>query len=230
MSGFFSSGGSAVTWRKAVNTFGDLPSDGNRAGDARVVLDEDVAYLWDAEGTAWVAFGIGDHGALSGLSDDDHTQYALLNGRGGGQTLIGGTGAGDDLSLRSTSHGTKGSIVFDTTMLAINTPLGRIGVDIADGLQTAVFHIRNTSQPGAGGVLLRVEPVTGTSPTTANLVGRADGIVLSITDYAVTGSSGQSMIDASGTWNTSGTPTAIKLDMTDTASNAGSLLVDLQVG
>ena len=33
----------------------------------------------------------GDHGTLSGLADDDHTQYALLAGRSAGQTLVGGT-------------------------------------------------------------------------------------------------------------------------------------------
>jgi len=48
--------------------------------------------------------------------------------------------------------------------------------------------------------------------------------------YSLTGSNAQSMIDLSGTWNTSGTPTAIKLNITDTASNASSLLMDLQVG
>ena len=44
-----------------------------------------------------------DHGALTGLTDDDHTQYPLLAGRSGGQTLIGGTGTTDDLILRSTA-------------------------------------------------------------------------------------------------------------------------------
>lgn len=51
-----------------------------------------------------------DHGALTGLADDDHTQYALLVGRAGGQILIGGTAASDDLTLRSTSHATKGDL------------------------------------------------------------------------------------------------------------------------
>lgn len=51
-----------------------------------------------------------DHGGLSGLGDDDHTQYPLSAGRSGGQTVTGGTGSGDDLTLRSTSHGTKGDI------------------------------------------------------------------------------------------------------------------------
>ena len=55
-----------------------------------------------------------DHGGMDGLSDDDHTIYALLAGRAGGQTLIGGTAAGEDLTLQSTSHATRGQIWFGT--------------------------------------------------------------------------------------------------------------------
>lgn len=55
-----------------------------------------------------------DHGSLTGLSDDDHSIYALLAGRAAGQSLTGGTGGGDDLNLRSTSNATKGNIFFGT--------------------------------------------------------------------------------------------------------------------
>lgn len=41
------------------------------------------------------------HALLQGLLADDHTQYALLAGRAGGQHLIGGPNAGDDLILSS---------------------------------------------------------------------------------------------------------------------------------
>lgn len=58
------------------------------------------------------ANAITDHGALSGRGDDDHTQYALLAGRSGGQTIIGGSGSGESLILQSTSHATKGKIYF----------------------------------------------------------------------------------------------------------------------
>lgn len=54
-----------------------------------------------------------DHGNLAGLTDDDHTQYALLAGRSGGQTLIGGTAASNDLTLQATSNATKGQITLD---------------------------------------------------------------------------------------------------------------------
>ena len=39
---------------------------------------------------------------------------ARLAGTAGGQTLTGGTAAGDNLTLRSTSHATRGAIVFGT--------------------------------------------------------------------------------------------------------------------
>ena len=66
-----------------------------------------------------------DHGALLGLSDDDHTQYALLAGRSGGQTLIGGTASGNDLTLQSTAHATKGNLFFGTsTYDEVNNRLG----------------------------------------------------------------------------------------------------------
>ena len=51
-----------------------------------------------------------DHGGLSGLSDDDHSQYAKLAGRSGGQTIQGGTASGDDLILESTANATKGIV------------------------------------------------------------------------------------------------------------------------
>lgn|SRR3990167_242729 len=51
-----------------------------------------------------------DHGLLDGLTDDDHTQYALLDGRSGGQTLIGGTLASNDLTLQSTTDATRGKV------------------------------------------------------------------------------------------------------------------------
>lgn len=48
--------------------------------------------------------------------------------------------------------------------------------------------------------------------------------------FSLAGSSATPFIDLTGTWNTSGTPTAIRLNVTDTASNAASKLLDLQIG
>ncbi len=53
------------------------------------------------------------HADLGSKGADDHTQYLLLDGRSGGQIAYGGTASGDDLTLHSTSHGTKGSLILD---------------------------------------------------------------------------------------------------------------------
>lgn len=60
--------------------------------------------------------------------------------------------------------------------------------------------------------------------------GTANASVLTSSGHSLTGSNATGMIDLAGTWNTTGTPTAVKLNITDTASNASSLLLDLQVG
>ena len=61
-------------------------------------------------------------------------------------------------------------------------------------------------------------------------IASANTAIITASNYSLTGSSADSMLNLSGTWNTSGTPTAIKTNITDTASAAGSLLLDLQVG
>jgi hypothetical protein len=70
-----------------------------------------MTIFWD--GSKWAASLPDtevDHGSISGLDGDDHSQYMLLAGRSGGQSLIGGSDSGDDLTLESTSDATKGDI------------------------------------------------------------------------------------------------------------------------
>jgi hypothetical protein len=53
------------------------------------------------------------HNSMDDLTTGDpHTQYAILAGREGGQSILGGSGSGNDLDLRSTSHGTKGEVLI----------------------------------------------------------------------------------------------------------------------
>ena len=53
---------------------------------------------------------------------------------------------------------------------------------------------------------------------------------LDITPETLTGSSATSSLSIVQTWNTTGTPTAFDLNVTDTASNPNSLLMNLRVG
>lgn len=58
---------------------------------------------------------ITSHNNLQDLDDDDHTQYVLLAGRAGGQTILGDSGdsTGNTLTLTADNYGTP-SIVLDT--------------------------------------------------------------------------------------------------------------------
>ncbi len=53
---------------------------------------------------------------------------------------------------------------------------------------------------------------------------------LTLSGQSLSGSSADSVLNMSTTWNTTGTPTALLLDVTDTASNANSNLMNLAVG
>lgn len=85
-----------------------------------------------------------DHGGLGGLSDDDHAGYALLAGRAGGQTFEGDTASGGNLTLKSTHHATKGSILFGTS--AYDEVNNRLGLGMSNPGKTLDVN---------GGVFLR---------------------------------------------------------------------------
>jgi len=53
---------------------------------------------------------------------------------------------------------------------------------------------------------------------------------IGLTGYSLTAANAQSLLDMAGTWNTSGLATLLKFNVTNTASGAGSLLLDLQTG
>ena len=117
-------------------------------------------------------FGSGAHDIDSALTlsadhisgaTEDHSQYLLLAGRSGGQTAIGGTGSGDDLTLQSTSHATKGHIIFGSAgvsgydcvndRLGLNTlsPAARLQIDTGTA---AIEGIRIQAAASQSGKLL----------------------------------------------------------------------------
>lgn len=103
-----------------------------------------------------VESGVTDHGALTGLADDDHTQYALLAGRSGGQTLTGGTAAGENLTLQSTSNETKGKTQFGSVFV-VDESNARIGSSTTAPV-CAVDHVTgntSTSYTSASSLRLR---------------------------------------------------------------------------
>lgn len=82
---------------------------------------------------------------------------------------------------------------------------------------------------------LKLNTIAGTGANTFTALqtitqASANAGVIASTGYSLTGSNATNMIDLAGTWNTTGAPTAIKLNITNTASDGASLLMDLRVG
>ena len=110
---------------KYSGVFSDAISDGTNTMSTSVLMTlRDItsgavgsSLFWN--GTDWLPSIPDteiDHGVVAGLLDDDHTQYALLSGRSGSQTLNGGTISGGNLILQSTAHVTKGVIATDSVV------------------------------------------------------------------------------------------------------------------
>jgi cytoskeletal protein CcmA (bactofilin family) len=83
-------------------------------GETSPIQDGDTL-VWDNASGTFLANSPDleiDHSLIAGLTTGDagHTQFALLTGRAGGQELVGGTAANEDLTLESTSNATKGDI------------------------------------------------------------------------------------------------------------------------
>lgn len=87
--------------------------------------------------------------------------------------------------------------------------------------QLAYYASTGTAVSGASGVT-----TTGTEIAVSPA---ANATPLTISNYSLTGSSASPIASWSGTWNTTGTPTMFVLNVTDTASNASSLLASFGV-
>jgi hypothetical protein len=111
-----------------------------------------------------------------------------------------------------------GGVQFSTVIASLGSETG----SVADGdtLLEALAKVNDRLSNSSG----------GTVAATVTLSPAVNTSALISSGYSLTGSDSTSLIDWSGTWNTTGTPTLISADVTDTASNASSLLMDLKVG
>jgi hypothetical protein len=115
------------------------------------------------------------------------------------------------------------------TWNAGGTTFTGIGLNVTDTTSAATSMLIDLQVGGTTQFHVLKNGAVHTKRSNYNITNTNAASIL-VSNYSLTGSDATSMFDLAGTWNTSGTPTAIKMNVTDTASNAASLLMDLQVG
>lgn len=168
-------------------------------------------------------------GAIAPCSMDLTGKLRTSGGGGGGGNLDVGTTAID--------NGTDTRVLYDNAGILGEYTIsgsGNVAMTTSPSFTTPTLGVAAGTSLALGGATIgsNALAVTGTSLLNNRLTitqGTANQAVVASTGYSLTGSDATSMIDLAGTWNTSGTPTAFKLNITDTASNSASRLFDLQL-
>lgn len=132
-----------------------LSNDGILIGQLSFQKGAATATIRSAFTTTFNASVITDHGSLGGLTDDDHSQYALLAGRSGGQTLIGSTLTAENLTLRANAAdlttgqvNVANSLDASSTSVASLTTAGGLGVAKKSFFGDAVFIAQSSPTLG----------------------------------------------------------------------------------
>ena len=135
-----------------------------------------------------------------------------------------------------TAHGlvTGSPVVFTTTgALPTGITAGTTYYAITSStLGVNTFQIATTAILAAAGTAVTTSGTqSGTHTGTTSATVQSPLLpVVTVGPWALTGSQTTPVLNLAQTWNTSGTATGLKLNITNTASAAASLLMDLQVG
>jgi hypothetical protein len=170
------------------------------------------------------------------LPDKTGTGAAVFNTNAAFVNPDLGTPAAGDLSNCTDLPITTGVSGLGTNVAtALATNVGSAGAFVtfngAGGTPSSITLTNGTGLPPAG--VTGTAAILGTNTFTRRQTitqGTANEGIIASTGYSLTGANAQIMVDLAGTWNTTGVPTAIKLNITNTASGTGSKLLDLQVG
>ncbi len=97
-----------------------------------------------------------DHNIMLNLTAGDvHTQYLYLLGRAGGQVVYGGIAAGENLTIRSTYHATKGLVKLGTAS-AYDEANDRLGIGTLTPLEKVAIN-GNCNLPKTAGNGIKID-------------------------------------------------------------------------
>jgi hypothetical protein len=230
--GYFGTGGSAAGNTSFANTF----VIGTQSNSAFVFNTNDTERMRITSGGL---VGIGTTSTSSKLEvygtsqSSPSTVDAIFKiNSNATNALVMGTLSGSPFATYIQSGGSN------TYPLALNPNGGSVGIGtttIGSTLQVngnaAIGYSASTAGP-TNGLSISGNTTIGTTSASGKFTIDPDDnqVGLAITGTSLTSANAQSLIDLAQTWNTTGNPTAIKLNITNTASGATADLMELQVG
>jgi hypothetical protein len=174
---------------------------------------------------------IGSGASLTSLNAGNISAGTLGVARGGtgattltANNVLLGNGTSAPLEVAPGTNGnvlTSNGTTWTSTAPATTNPAGS-GSELQFRSSGTAFGAVTGSSVSAGAVTL--------GDTLTVTQGTANAAAIASTGYSLTGSNATALLTLAGTWNTTGTPTALNLNITDTASNAASNLAAFQVG
>ena len=149
------------------------------------------------------------------------TALGVNVGSAGAPVLFNGA-----LGTPSSGTGTNFTGIPLTTAVTGVLPVANGGTNASSAGITAFNNITGYTASGATGTTSS-NIVFSATPT---FTPAANSVAVNMTGYSLTGSDASKLLNMTGTWNTTGNPTAIFANITNTASGATSLLMDIQIG
>ncbi|MFT3679422.1 MAG: hypothetical protein QM791_04065 [Ferruginibacter sp.] len=183
--------------------------------------------------------------SITGLTNSNLSGSAAISNANLANSTISGVSLGSNLasltigaeliSGGSTYNGSTARTIGIQSGSVTNTMLAG-SIDLTSKV-TGVLPVANGGTNASSAGITAINNISGQSYSGftggTNLVGSASPTftgLLTIAGTTQTGSSAVGIIDASQTWNTTGVVTGIKYNVTNTASGAGSQIMDLQAG
>ena len=154
---------------------------------------------------------------------------AILNGYSGTLTIGGNNGSGNTATIGTNFYDTTGTM----SGVIVNGSFGAGGITgsgNAIGFNSSPTINQDVAATGNYYGFYNNPSLTSLKGSLYNMYSANGMNSLSDTVSAGSGSLAGSLLSLNQTWNTTGAPTAIKLNVTNTASGAAAKLMDLQVG
>jgi hypothetical protein len=227
----------AADWRAIETTVGNVMLN-TTSGNTLIGTTTNAGYKLDVSGSARANSIFFGAGLPSVLSVDPTTALANITTAGTSVRIgdnVGSTISGYQSYVTSPGIADRQYTSGEGGVMMLGSTLG-FNRTFSPTSGTGIFNILRVSSTinqtgGASGITrgLYIAPTLTAAANFRAIETTAGRIVISDT-ATVTGTNGTSLLDLSQTWNTTGTPIALKVNITDTASAALSDLISLQVG